>query len=154
MIGKIDAIVSNLKPPTTIEDAKHHKALRKTVELMKVHPPDTAWLIRWLGVMNPADEIFHKSYKYKRPKIEVDSSSEEEFCLNNDNFFTDLPILDDKTIRTTNRIRVPKKVMLKRRIKQARATAERARVREEHLIAYRETISSDSDSELHWESEA
>ena len=83
--------------------------------------------------------------------VEVESSSEEEFCNNTDAFYTDLPILDDKTIRTTNRIRVPKKVLLKKRIKQARATAERARVREEQLIAYRETISSDSDSELHWE---
>ena len=68
MIDKIDKIVANFNPPTTIDEAKHHKAIRKTVDLMKVNPPDTAWLIRWIGSLNPDDEIFQKSYKFKRPK--------------------------------------------------------------------------------------
>lgn len=58
-------------------------------------------------------------------------SEEEEDLRNDDGFFDDLPELDDKTIRTTNRLRIPKKVQLARRIKFARATAEKARLREE-----------------------
>ena len=110
MIDKIDKIVQNFEPPTSIEDAKHKRSIKKTVDLMKVHPPDTAWLIRWIGVLNPNDEIFEKSYKFKRAKVEVEISEEEEFLRNDDDFYTDLPTLDDKTIRTTNRMRVPKKV--------------------------------------------
>ena len=121
---------------------------------MKVHPPDTAWLIRWIGVLNPNDEIFEKSYKFKRAKVEVEISEEEEFLRNDDDFYTDLPTLDDKTIRTTNRMRVPKKVQIARRIKLARATAEKARLREEKLVAYRETLESESDSEFEYQPEA
>ena len=58
-------------------------------------------------------------------------SEEEEDLRNDDGFFDDLPELDDKTIRTTNRLRIPKKVQLARRIKCARAAAEKARLREE-----------------------
>lgn len=75
-------------------------------------------------------------------------SEDEEELRNDDGFFDDLPELDDKTIRTTNRLRIPKKVQLARRIKCARATAEKARLREEQLIAARETLDSESSSEL------
>ena len=75
---------------------------------MKVHSPDIAWLIRWLGVINPNDEIFKKSYKFVRPKPELSESEDEAFPNNDDDFFKDLPPLDDKTIRKTNRLRIPK----------------------------------------------
>lgn len=110
LIEKIDTIIRNLDKPNTLEDVKHHKALRRTVNLMKVHHPDTGWLIRWMAVLNPNDEIFKKSYQFKRPKQEIEISEEEDFLRNDDDFFTDLPALDDKTIRTTNRIRVPKRI--------------------------------------------
>ena len=148
LIDKIDKLVANFDQPTSLDEAKHHKAIRKTVSLMKVHPPDTAWLIRWIGSLNPDDEIFQKSYKFKRPKQEIDISEEEEYLCNDDGFFDDLPALDDKTIRTTNRLRIPKKVQLARKIKIARATAQKARLREEQLIAARETLDSESSSEL------
>ena len=68
LIDKIDTVIRNLDKPNTLDDLKHHKALRRTVNLMKVHHPDTAWLIRWMAVLNPNDEIFNKSYQFKRPK--------------------------------------------------------------------------------------
>ena len=68
LIDKIEAHVRAMPAPTSLAEAKNVKALRRTVNLMKVHPPDTAWLIRWLGVFTPDDEIFHKSYKFKRPR--------------------------------------------------------------------------------------
>ena len=75
---------------------------------MKKHAPDIEWLIRWLGVIKPDDEIFKKSYQFVRPKAELSSSDDEAFLHNEDNFFDDLPALDDKIIRKTNRLRVPK----------------------------------------------
>ena len=118
---------------------------------MKVHHPDTGWLIRWMAVLNPNDEIFKKSYQFKRPKQEIEISEEEDFLRNDDDFFTDLPVLDDKTIRTTNRIRVPKKIQVSKKLKLAQLSIEKAQARLEHLIAYRETLESDSESELEFE---
>ena len=126
LINKIEAYVKTRPAPTNLVDAKHAKALRRTVDLMKVHPPDTAWLIRWLGVLTPDDEIFSKSYKFKRPRIQVETSEEEDELNNDDGLWTDLPLLDDKTVRKTNRLRVSKKVQISKRIKQVRLTMEKA----------------------------
>ena len=108
LIDKLDALVQTWPRSDSLEAAKQAKAVKRTVELMKVHSPDIAWLIRWLGVINPNDEIFKKSYKFVRPRPELSESEDEAFLNNDDEFFKDLPPLDDKTIRKTNRLRIPK----------------------------------------------
>ena len=79
---------------------------------MKKTPPDTRWLIKWVGYFMPEDEIFKKSYKYVRPKKVVEV--EEEYFSNDDGLFDDLPPLDDKVIKKTNRLRMTKEAKVKR----------------------------------------
>ena len=41
---------------------------KRTVALMKKREPDTGWLLLFVGIFMPHDEIFKKSYKWQRPK--------------------------------------------------------------------------------------
>ena len=40
---------------------------------MKKKHPDTQWLLLLVGFFMPEDEIFHKSYRWSRPKVVEDS---------------------------------------------------------------------------------
>ena len=81
---------------------------------MKKTPPDTRWLLKWVGFFMPEDEIFKKSYKFVRPKRAIEV--EEEYFSNDDGLYDDLPPLEDKIIKKTNRLRGTKATQLKRKI--------------------------------------
>ena len=112
---------------------------------MKKKNPDTKWLLLLVGLFMPEDPIFHKSYKWSRPKVVEDS---DEYLSNDDDVYTNLTQLDDKVIRKTNRIAIPKEKKIKKQLKAIRARKERDAEREEELLALAAEEISDSDDDL------
>ena len=114
---------------------------------MKKYEPDTKWLLVFVGMWMPNDEIFKKSYKWQRPK-QVEESDDDEYLSNDDGFYSNLPQLDDKTIKKTNRLAQPKHARVKKQLKALRARQERDRERAEALQMAIEEVDSDSDDDL------
>lgn len=78
----------------------------KTIRPLRPLPEaNVQWLVDLLGIFAPEDEIFKKSYKYVRPRQDI-----ELLLDNEDGFFDDLPELDEKYVRKTKRLQMPKKV--------------------------------------------
>ena len=61
-----------------------------------------------LGYFKPQDPIFAKDYKYKK-EVEVPI---EPIIDNHDELFNNLPPLNEKEMRSTNRMRLPKEMTL------------------------------------------
>ena len=114
---------------------------------MKKREPDTGWLLVLVGMWMPNDEIFSWSYKWQRPK-QVEESDDDEYLSNDDGFYSNLPQLDDKTIKKTNRLSQPKHARVKKQLKALRARQERDRKRADALEIAIDEIDSDSDDEL------
>ena len=66
-------------------------AIKGLIVALKKRESDRQWLIDLLAIYKPSDEIFKKSYKYVRPREDV-----EILLDNEDGFFDDLPELDEK----------------------------------------------------------
>ena len=111
--------------PATDEDQRTQAAFKRTVALMRKQPPNTEWILKWVACWMPDDPIFHKSYKYVRPKPET--VEEDEYFSNDDGFYSDLPVLDDKVIKKTNRMRQSKEQNIKKKIAACKARQERDR---------------------------
>ena len=146
LITKLQKWLVSLKVETEDEKARL-EIYKRTVALMKKREPDTGWLLLFVGIFMPHDEIFSKSYKWQRPK-QVEESDEDEYFSNDDGFFSNLPQLDDKTIKKTNRLAQPKHARVKKQLKALRARQERDRKKADALEMAIEQIDTDSDDEL------
>ena len=67
------------------------KPVSRLIVSLKKKTADVAFLVTLLGYFNPEDEIFEKSYKYKRPA----TAHAEIQMVNTDNILSDLPELDE-----------------------------------------------------------
>ena len=67
-----------------------------------------------LSFFAPDHEIFDKSYVFKR---ETEAAAEFEL-YNEDNLFTNLPLADERTIKSTKRLRLPKDQVIELRLKK------------------------------------
>lgn len=67
LITKLQKWLVSLKVETEDEKARL-EIYKRTVALMKKREPDTGWLLLFVGIFMPHDEIFSKSYKWQRPK--------------------------------------------------------------------------------------
>ena len=130
--------------PVTEEDHRIRAAWKRTVALMRKNPPNTEWILKWVACWMPDDPIFHKSYKYVRPKPET--VEEDEYFSNDDGFYSDLPVLDDKVIKKTNRMRQSKEQSIKKKIAACKARQERDRQREADLLAKQEELEDEASS--------
>ena len=83
---------------------------KRTIAYCKKRQPDTAWLLTWMKIFIPHDEIFDRSWQWRRPKKQEES--DDELVSNDDDFFTGHPQHDDKTIKNTNRLARPKQEVL------------------------------------------
>ena len=90
---------------TARPDAAKAKQISRFIRSFNKHPPNREWTVEVLAIWAPKDPIFERSYKYVKPKTDYDL-----FLDNEDGFFDDLPKLNEKYIRKTNRLRMPKKV--------------------------------------------
>lgn len=99
-----------------------------------------------MGIFIPHDEIFERSWQWRRPKKQEES--DDELVSNDDDFFTGHPQHDDKTIKNTNRLARPKQEVLQKKLKKAKLRREQAKEREEELVYELNELSSDSDDAL------
>ena len=84
------------------------KPLENLITALSSKPSNVDFLILVIGVFRPDDEIFAKSYVWKRPdKISVQPTYD-----NSDGLFSGLPHLSASVIKKTNRLRVPKEKSL------------------------------------------
>ena len=116
---------------------------KRTIAYCKKKQPDTTWLLTWMGIFMPADEIFERSWQWKRPKKQEES--DDELVSNDDGFYSNHPQHDDKTIKNTNRLIRPKQEVLEKKLKKAKERRTQAKEREEELIYELDDLSSDSD---------
>jgi len=63
LVDKIDVAVSIAVDPKT----KVGKPIMRTLEHLKNRDADVAWLIKFLFIMDPNDEIFVRGYRYVKP---------------------------------------------------------------------------------------
>ena len=123
--------------------------MKNLIKSFRRHSPNVQWAIDLLAIYAPDDPIFAKSYKYVRPKKDYDI-----FLDNEDDFYDDLPRLNEKTIRKTNRIQMPKKVRREKDLQRIRDIQARLNERESDLIDKLAQPDSDSyDSEIDQEDE-
>lgn len=145
LISKLQKSTSAFNTETS--DQAQLEAFKRTVALMKKREPDTEWLLVLVGMLYPGDEIFTKSYKWKKPKPVVESD-DEDYLSNEDGFYDNLPQLDDKTIKKTNRMAISKRARIKKQLKAVKARQERDRERANELALAYEQNETDSDDEL------
>ena len=65
--------------------------MTNTLNYMKDHMPDVAWLIILLGIWAPNDEIFAPNYRYVKEKDVIEAEYD-----NADGFWTELAPLTEK----------------------------------------------------------
>ena len=99
------------------------------------------WVIDLIGIYAPDDEIFKKNYKYVRPKEEYDL-----YLNNKDLFFYELPELDERVIRKTNRLQMPKK--MRNELKLKRLHAIQLKLLERENMLEQALAQPDSDDEF------
>ena len=80
------------------------KPIENLLTLMRIRSPNVEFLTLCIGIFNPDDAIFEKSYVYKRPQ----KVSTEPVYANEDGLWSGLPRLDVSVVKKTNRMRVPK----------------------------------------------
>ena len=85
------------------------------MDALKLRQADANWYVALLNIYAPDDEIFAKSYQFKRP---MKFHQEVQFS-NNDQLFDDLPALSEQQIRSSNRLRVPKEKSLELKLLKA-----------------------------------
>ena len=86
------------------------------------------WVLSMLSIYASDDEIFKKNYKYVKPKDEYDL-----WLDNDDELFSGLNELDEKYIRKTNRLRMPKKQRESLKMKKLQNLQERLIAKEAEL---------------------
>ena len=94
------------------------------------HLPDVNWLIIWISLVNPDDEIFEPQYKYVRERNIV-----EPIFDNSDGFFSSMAMLTEKEIRKNNRIRLPKEMRFELRKERLKLKKQQIAEEEMKLIA-------------------
>ena len=78
------------------------------VTLLRVRDANADWYVTLVGIWNPECEIFRKDYVYVRER-EVPV---EVLIDNFDGLYDGLPVIDEQTMRRTNRMRLSKKQRL------------------------------------------
>ena len=144
LIEKLVKYMSNHPQPTSPEEEERLKSFKRTIALMRKKPPNTAWILKWVGCCIPDDEIFSKSYVYVRPK--TTQIEEIDYFSNDDDFFTGLPELDDKVIKKTNRMRMSKEQVLAKKLKTVKARQQKDKEREIELLEKAQQLDERSDS--------
>ena len=91
--------------------------IENLVEAIKLRQADSSFYVACLSIYAPNDEVFHKSYQFKKP-----SKLHQEVHFNNqDSLFDNLPALSEQQIRSSNRLRVPKEKSLELKLLKAQA---------------------------------
>ena len=91
--------------------------IENLVSALKVRKADSSWYVALIGIFAPDHAMFTKSFTYQRKMknpIEVDFD-------NQDKLFSDLPHLNEKQMRTSNRLRMPKEKSLELKLLKAQA---------------------------------
>ena len=84
------------------------KPLENLVTAITAKPANVDFLLLLIAVFDPVNEIFKKSYVWKKP----DMMSVQPKYDNADGLFSGLPQLSAGIIKKTNRLRVPKEKSL------------------------------------------
>ena len=106
LIAKIKAKVESICVSGECSDEDMINKLLETVSLLEQKQADQKWCLQFLQIVSPDDEIWQKSYKYERPKTQIE---EVEYEVDNrNNFFDDLPKLPIAYMKKTKTLRVPK----------------------------------------------
>ena len=87
------------------------------MDALKLRQADSGFYVACLSIYAPDDEVFHKSYQFKRPL----KLHQEVMFDNNDHLFNDLPALSEQQIRSSNRLRVPKEKSLEFKLLKTQA---------------------------------
>jgi hypothetical protein len=74
----------SIAEPNSEEEQANFIMMKNTVAAMKKRLPDTKWLLILIGTLMPADPIFHKSFKWIRPKL---VEEEDDYLSNDDGFY-------------------------------------------------------------------
>ena len=106
-------------------------SVRRLIKKMKKRSPDAEWLVDLLGQWDPNDEIFSKNYVYVRPRPATAQTIE---LANDDDFYTDLPLLPCNVMRKTRRMRVPKSIRVKAALKALEARQQKLAAQHEVLL--------------------
>ena len=105
------------------------KPIENLLTLMKQKSANVEFLVLCIGIFNPQDEIFQKSYVYKRSsKVPA-----EPVYANEDGMWSNLPHLDVSVLKKTNRMRIPKEQALQLKLQKVQA-------RQQELAAYQEGL--------------
>ena len=76
--------------------------------MLRVRGANADWYITVIGIWNPECDIFRKDFVFIREReIPV-----EVLIDNSDGLYNGLPLIDEKTMRKTNRMRLPKEQRL------------------------------------------
>ena len=76
--------------------------------MLRVRAANADWYITLIGIWNPECEIFRKDFVFVQEReIPV-----EVLIDNADGLYDGLPLIDEKTMRKTNRMRLPKEQRL------------------------------------------
>ena len=113
ILKKLETRVKQLVRDNELAEDKVKPICRLLTSLRK-RSADTTWLVSILGVFSPDDEIFAKNYKYQRPRAEQATIMVD----NADGLINGLPMLEEKELRSCNRLRMPKTSALNLKIKR------------------------------------
>ena len=76
--------------------------------MLRVRDANQDWYVTLIGIWDPECEIFRKDFTYVRDR-EV---AAEPLIDNADGLYDGLPLIDEKTMRKSNRMQLPKEQRL------------------------------------------
>ena len=116
-----DVLFAKLIAAFEAQHAKGNLTPRRQIQIenlvtaLKARQADAAWYVALLGIYAPDDEVFHKSYQFKRSvKVPIEVTFD-----NKDGLFNDLPLLHEHQVRSSNRLRLPKEKSLELKLLKA-----------------------------------
>ena len=107
LMKKLEQAVVELEATGNIPEEEVPK-IHRLIGTLRLRTANQEWYMIALSFFNPDDEIFGKSYKYQRER----DVPLEPVIGNDDGLFTDLPLLSEREVRKTNRMRMPKEMTL------------------------------------------
>ena len=134
LLEKLQQAVSAKFAAGQIEQAML-KPMENFITAISSKPANVDFLVLVIGVFKPDEEIFTKSYVWKRP---VPVQFQQTYD-NADGIFTGLPHLPAAVIRRTNRLRVPKEKSLELKLLKVQQ-------RQEELAVYQSKLQAEMAS--------